>query len=285
MNRTMATGAAAAIGLAGLALAIVADAAGRDDLPQTAAARELYLPSDWAGEWSFRFDTRDPVTGHLSSREEGTTGLCPGDQLGLSMYVSRSKETRCEGSIDDESLGLTCGSAFVHGSCRIDFSVDVAVARDLDTLTGAGEWRVVQTAGDCHALLDHAATGESIRLTGTRIDRNPGGCTSPPASLIEKMLGHPELMALAPPPIAGLIARADGPTVGLTWKAAPKAKAYEIQRAVGGGRFKPIAQLVADRTWFHDTSIERGREYRYAVRWITPDGRVSPMSTDVSVTP
>jgi hypothetical protein len=282
MGKAVMTAGIASVGLIGLALSAASPATG-DEGHGSSSVRELQVPADWEGLWSIRVEARDPATGALTSVDEGPTAICAGDSVGLSMLLRKDESGGCSGAIDGDALDLTCAAAFVHGQCRIDFRIDVDVTRSVDTISATGDWRIAVAAGDCAGILEHVATGESIVLTGARIGPNVAECAAPPASLIEKVLSHPELIALMPRPIDGLTAGRESTSIRLRWAAAAPAKAYEIQRSIDGGRFKPIAEVAGHLHSFLDRRLEMGREYRYIVRWIAPDGRISPASNEAKV--
>jgi hypothetical protein len=192
------------------------------------------------------------------------------------------------GSLRDNRLELTCRSSVAHESCRIELALEVGVERSLHVMNGSANWRVVRAVGSCGPVLDLTGLGERVEIWGTRIGSDPGSCSAPPASLVEKLLGHPELIRLMPPPIEDLSARADGRTAGLRWTPPRLAVAYDVYRARVNAPFEHIARTRAragqQEARFHDGRLPPGRTYRYVVRWIGADGRESPVSNEVHVT-
>lgn len=278
---------ALAVGAGALAATLPAMADGQPwEAPPSA---ELIVPASWAGRWQFRVESRRLSTGGLFAIERGTETICPGDPVGLSLYAGtgggQAPAAICDGSIGDAGLDVTCEPHFAVGSCSVDFRISVSATRHIDSLDGTGEWRVVGASGDCDAVLRQARP-ERILLSATRSDTDLTACAAPPASLVEKMLSHPELLAMTPRPIGDLEARADGPTVRLTWSAMPKAAAYAVYRARGRHAYEQIATVRSrQRPGFRDIQLPGEAAYRYVVRWIVADGRQSPVSNEASATP
>jgi hypothetical protein len=278
---------ALAIGAAGvLAATLGATATGPWHPP---ASSELLVPASWAGQWRFRVEYRRLSTGSLFAAEQGVETICPNDPVGLSLYAGAGGDAgspaSCEASIGDAGLEVTCEPHISAGSCSIDFRIGVSAMRHLDSLEGTGEWRVVSAAGDCDDVLARIRP-ERILISATRSGTDLTACAGPPSSLVEKMLSQPALIAMAPRPIADLEARADGPTVRLTWSAIPEAAAYAVYRAAGHDAYREIAAVPSrHRPGFRDIKLAEDTTYRYVVRWIAADGRQSPVSNDVSATP
>jgi hypothetical protein len=158
--------------------------------------------------------------------------------------------------------------------------------RSGNAVAGSGEWRVVETSGECSAFLDRASLGETFQFAGTRTSRDPSRCSAPPATLLEKFLSHPALTFLVPDPIANLRAQGHNRQVRLSWTPISEAVGYEIYRAQEQEPFALVAKRRATpKGKFVDAPLLNGVTYRYVLRWIGADGRISPFSDEASAAP
>jgi hypothetical protein len=262
--------------------------------------RELFAPDSWTGQWEFRIEYRDRGHGRLVAVEEADGVVCPGDRLGLSSYLPMRRRHRgregagdphpsqglkagCEGVSRDSRVELQCASRFTRGECHVDTRLEFDAQEDQGRIAGTAEWRVAETEGNCDELLAHASLGQTVVVSGVRTGTDLAGCSAPPASLIEKLVGDVALMALLPRPIDGLTARGEGHGVSLRWTAVRTAAAYEVLRALPDRRFERIARMPAARgSRYRDRWLRTGQLYRYVVRWIDAEGRKSPASDEAS---
>jgi hypothetical protein len=257
--------------------------------------QELFMPESWAGQWRLRFEHRDRETGGLISTEEMTDVICPRDRVGLSAYVGRRRShghhdesdadglrAACAGVAEDGLLGVACSSRLIHNQCRLEFEMSVRAERRGDAIGGSSEWAVTAQAGDCGALLENASLGETVQVSGTRLGQDPGACSAPPSSLIEKLPVQPELVLFLPRPIADLAARGDARSVLLSWTPVPRAAEYKLYRARPGERFHFHGRRPARAARFQDQRARAGQLYRYVVRWVDAEGRESPVSNEAS---
>lgn len=302
----LSLGPAPVAGILGLVIGSHSASPHDGESPGRRPVRELFAPESWAGQWDFRFEYRNPDTDKLIATEQAIEVICPGDRFGLSSYVPKRRhrdgdaddddendgvggtdlQAGCEGLARDDLLELACASRFTHGNCRIDFRLEVDVEHQPDTISGSGEWRVTETAGDCEQVLRNSSLGEIVQISGVRIGTDLAACSAPPESLVEKLLSQPELITVLPPPIADLAVRADHRTVRLSWTAVPNAAVYKIYRARLDERFDLIARRRAHHgPHFRDHRIRKGLTYRYVVRWVDADGRESPASNEASASP
>lgn len=282
-----------------------------DDDDQPPPFRDLIVPESWAGQWNMTTTFNDALTGNLVASDEGTDPICPRDEVGLSAFITSPRReeddddhdgrhrddddddngdprrdglsARCTGQALDDRLDVDCSSRFILGDCTVNFLFQVRAERDMDQLTGQGEWRVVETSGNCAALVGQ---GETFRFSGMRLSRDLSGCSAAPSSLIEKFVQHPALILAMPAPIADLSAQGKNRKVTLSWTASRGASAYRIFRAAQNHPFELIAVRRARRgPTFQDHDVTNGVSYRYFIRWLDADGRQSPSSNEVTATP
>jgi hypothetical protein len=282
------------LGLCGAALAHDRGHGGRG------RTTELFVPRSWAGQWSLQVQYRDGSTGQRTAIDDATGVICPGDLFGLSSFVPKRREhggassrertdglrSGCDGAVRGGGFELQCWSRYRQGGCRVDAELSLRAQRQEGALAGTGDWRVTDTEGDCEAVLQHASLGETIELSGVRVGSDLAGCSAPPASLVEKLVSHMTLVALLPRPIAGLRAQTEGCAVHLRWDPIAGAAAYEVLRATEGRPFARVALRSAARgPHYRDDSVRAGHLYRYVVRWLDSDGRLSPASDEATAAP
>ena len=245
--------------------------------------RELYLPREWAGQWQFDVEYFSSDTGDLVASEPVEAAFCPRDRVGLSSIVPRHPwakpaATTCEGKAGYDHVGLSCKSRGRFAGCGWTSRFELDLERLGEAIEGSASFEITSLSGDC-ALV--AGLPDRAQLSGTLLQQAAPDCTAPPASLLEKLVSEPQLVAQMPPAINDLVARTDGRHIRLRWSAVEQAARYRIYRARDEAPYRLIAVRPAGRHGgFHDRKADPGKTYRYVVTWIDRQGRVSPVSNE-----
>lgn len=139
---------------------------------------------------------------------------------------------------------------------------------------------------DRDAALNHTYTYVLQRVLELKV--NGAGAELPGAPSQPVTVDAKNLFAPAAPRDLEAVADAQARAIDLSWQPSPESDVtgYAVYRRAGGSgaawhRISPVKPLLAAPAW-HDTQVEPGISYEYAVTAISSNGLASPRSAPVS---
>jgi hypothetical protein len=140
---------------------------------------DLPVPAGWVGQWRIALTYRDATTNRVVAVDRVTSGIRPGEPLGLGLLRGAAD---CAASVTEDAAEARCEAALPLDACTAHATTTFALERHGDILTGSGLTEAGLT-GPCPASREATA----VELSGVRLAPE-AGATSPGLGVLQRFV-------------------------------------------------------------------------------------------------